>query len=820
MALDTTGTSPGHIAAENAHAAEADPAEQTAIEEASVIHLLRVLVAEAAPPAKVSEDAMDHEYPTAGPAQDVNDITCEEAGCLLWDMSASRPVARVMLRNRALEALEVVIARELQVVQDSDTPEAALPPAVGDTVTPAAGSSSPEDRQAAQQQQQRRPIQNALRILEVCLGTLANLIVTQSSAAVEVSSRSEFLALLLTSRNPEDDDPNGIVPPPGGGALYVDDARVLSELFRLVSVALRCQGFHVWLRAFSSPVVLQRVMWVGAATADTQLFARFLDVLVALLHAASGSVAMVETGSGRGATPGGDVAAVAADPSGAAQSGAGRACCRVLMECGLMGLLHQVLLQALRACMPAEEKYSELGGGDGEVFVSTLDSDRQTVASPPSIVSGPATGLLGRLASAAAAAEGGSDAILAAAAEITPRSDDSSRFNQPGGVATSVPHARVEDAFRGVPSGSGGPSSPINDRNTIAEAAMVAVTAAAAATGPVPLSDDAVDAALRLIEELVSPNGPLVAPEEGSESAWGRDGTEAPASGSSGAEVLLQLHAEKGLRPGLLQLLLGLLRYQYDSMQVVEGLLVVLVDLGSAVPGSVAASPPETAVAVAARLVELLQDSCFSPADGTPSSIIQLQQGAWYLLAATLRGALLTVAAGAAGADIVEPASAAAAFKRTVQEAEPAGMGTQVRAEVPSATGTATMAGWRANWSSMERFLSALPALPRPDGCLGYSRACCVAGMRLLDELWGPELAAAAAGENGSADGASGGEQGRQRDKRPRHLSYARSPTAGDTRSESHRAGEELSGFGNGESLMRLGTRLQSMLDSLEGHSS
>ncbi|GLI69455.1 hypothetical protein VaNZ11_014068 [Volvox africanus] len=814
MALDTTGTSPGHIAPGNAHAAEADPAEQTAIEEASVIHLLRVLVSEAAPPAKASEDAMDHQSSTAGPAEDVNDITCEEAGCLLWDMSASRPVARVMLRNRALEALEIVIARELQIVQDADVSEAGLLPGVGDTVTPAAGWSSPEDRQAAQQQQQRRPNQNALRILEVCLGTLANLVVTQSSAAVEVSSRSEFLALLLTPRNPEDDNPNDIVPPPGGGALYVDDARVLSELFRLVSVALRCQGFHVWLRAFSSPAVLQRVMWVGAATADTQLFARFLDMLVALLHAASGSLATVETGSGRGATSGGDVVAtVAADPNGAAQSGAGRACCRVLMECGLMGLLHQVLLQALRTCMPAEEKYSELGGADGEVFVSTLDSDRQTVASPPSVASGPAAGLLGRPTSAVAAAERGSDAIPAAAAEITPWSDGSSRFNQPGGVATSVPYARPEDAFHVVPSDGGGPSSPIHDSGTIAAAAMAAVTAAAAATGPVPLSDDAVDAALRLIEELVSPNGPLVAPGEGSESAWGRDGTGVAASGSSGAEVLLQLHAEKGLRPGLLQLLLGLLRYQYDSMQVVEGLLVVLVDLGSAVQGSVAASPPETAVAVAARLVELLQDSCFSPTDGTPSSIIQLQQGAWYLLAATLRGALLAVAAGA---DTVEPPSSAAAFKRTVRETELAGMSTQVRAEVPSAT--ATMAVWRANWSSLERSLSALPALPRPDGCLGYSRACFVAGMGLLDELWGPQLEAAAAGEKGSGDGASGDEQGRQRDKRPRHSSCARTPTAGDTGSPLHRAGEEVSGFGNGESLMRLGAQLQRMLNSLEGH--
>lgn len=65
-------------------------------------------------------------------------------------------------------------------------------------------------------------------------------------------------------------------------------------------------------------------------------------------------------------------------------------------------------------------------------------------------------------------------------------------------------------------------------------------------------------------QELVSPSGPLV--QKPGDDDEGR--VAASRCSRSGAEVLIQLHEERGLRPGLLQLLLGLLRYQYDSMQV------------------------------------------------------------------------------------------------------------------------------------------------------------------------------------------------------------------------------------------------------------
>ncbi|EFJ46684.1 hypothetical protein VOLCADRAFT_92894 [Volvox carteri f. nagariensis] len=859
MALDAAASAPDQNGTEYVPGDEADPAEQTAIEEASVIHLLRVLVAEAAPPAKVSDDVMDHDSPAAAQLQDVNDVTCEEAGCLLWDMSASRPVARVMLRNRALEALEVVIARQLQVCAErSDT---TVGPAIAGATafaTAGDGSVSPDDRQPDQQQRQR-PVQTALRILEICIGTLANLIVTQPAAATAVSGRNELLALLLQPRGPEDNHPDGGLDSTcgaaaGGGALY---------------------GSAVWLRELSSPAVLQRVMWVGVATADAQLFARFLDVIVALLHAtSSASAAEVEvevekvgfpaearTAATTGAA-GVDGGAAAVLP--AAGRFGGNACCSVLLECGLIELLHQVLLQALRACMPAEEKYSELGGGGGggggdatDVYGgSAVGSDGQrTGASTPSIVSGaatagrpagpPAAAAAVALATAATADRGVSDSCIgglaalagtqtaaaAAAAEVTPRSDGNWRYNQPPdavhdttAVATDAwpeGHMSRRDTDGGGTDGGAPPSqdaaaaaaAAANAAADSGAAAAAATTAAAATAGPVPLSDEAVDAALRLIEELVSPSGPLVVPGANkgpcSEKTQDREGGSGSGSGAAGVgvgvgggEVLLQLHAARGLRPGLMQLLLGLLRYQYDSMQVVEGLLVVLVDLGPAVQDAVAASTPDQAAAVAARLVELLQESRYSPADGAESSVIQLQQGAWYLLAATLRGAL--AAAAAAAATTTSPPALKATARnglKCVANKDPGTSTNAIQARALSsgqvAAAAAAMANWRASWPSLERSLAALYELPRPEGGVGYARACCVAGLGLLEQLWGVRIAAAAAAAADGHDPASAGMS-------PAAGSGARCDSAGGDDDRSAQGGSEVQragGFGAGPAV-------------------
>ncbi|GFR46275.1 hypothetical protein Agub_g7829, partial [Astrephomene gubernaculifera] len=243
----------------------------------------------------------------------------------------------------------------------------------------------------------------------------------------------------------------------------------------------------------------------------------------------------------------------------------------------------------------------------------------------------------------------------------------------------------------------------------------------------VPLSDEALDAALRLLEELIalgSRLAPLLHSSTSPNTATATATTTAssaspapssgPASCSSSGELdgpgaLLRLHAGWGLRPGLLRLLLGLLSHHGDSMQVLEGLLVVLVDFGPAVQQAIAAVPPAEAAAVAVRLSEVLQESRWygndcTTAEGAPSAsygVLQLQQGAWYLLAAALRG--ITAAVGD-------------------------GVGT-------AEAGTANTAAWRAQWRCLGRVLKGLPDLPRPEGCGGYVRACCTAGVRVAELL-------------------------------------------------------------------------------------
>lgn len=65
---------------------------ETSIEEASIIRLLRIIVTEGAAVGKLGPAAGRDQEDDGAP-----NVTCEEAGCLLWDMSASRACAAVML---------------------------------------------------------------------------------------------------------------------------------------------------------------------------------------------------------------------------------------------------------------------------------------------------------------------------------------------------------------------------------------------------------------------------------------------------------------------------------------------------------------------------------------------------------------------------------------------------------------------------------------------------------------------------------------------------------------------------------------------------
>ena len=150
---------------------------------------------------------------------------------------------------------------------------------------------------------------------------------------------------------------------------------------------------------------------------------------------------------------------------------------------------------------------------------------------------------------------------------------------------------------------------------------------------------------------------------------------------------------------------------------------MVLVDLGrEGLPQWVAApdTAPGEAVAVAARLAEVLRDSCYSRGHGGAGggeaaavaaaaeydSAVQLRQGAWYLLAATLRGVATAAAAAAAAAAEAAVTATAAGAGEAAAVADGA-------------------AGWLAVVPTACRLLESLPELPLAEGCQGAFRFVC-----------------------------------------------------------------------------------------------
>ncbi|KAG2499526.1 hypothetical protein HYH03_002472 [Edaphochlamys debaryana] len=775
---------------------EVQEEEQTAIEAASVIHLLRVVVEgrNATTPPDTGDSSMAHDQRPDADQQPNQEASVEEAGCLLWDMSASRAVARLLMSHRALDALELAIGRELtrlaaaaaaaaaaaRQAAEADAeveaearatgPAAAARSGADDSSTGAgicagvAGRDEPSARGGADasdgdgEGEITGPgptdppasgpraagvaaadggagmTHDPTRLLEICLGTLANLVVTHPTAAADVASRPELLGLLLA---PPRQGGGAAAAGGGAGALWVDDARVLSELFRLLSLALRAESGAAgrWLAALRPAEVLRRAVWVAAATADATLFSRVLDALVSLLHAAASTAPATGSPAAEGEPPRAAPASPesAAEPEQAAAQPAAAAVAvgGCLLECGLLELVHGLLHQALRACMPLEERWGD-AGVDEEAEAAEAD--------------GAGDGL-NDAAAAAAEAEGGGEnggdsspardapsggagskrpAPLPPGPAPPPRRRPFSRTLTPsplrcsshagdapreGARGTGGGAGEEEVAPRGAGSGQALPTGVAEEEEGDVEAdAAAAAVVAAAAAGP----------------ELVSPGGPL-----------------APADGAAGprspAAALLALAAGRRLSPGLVPLLLGLLRHHTDSSQVLEGLLVLLVDLGPHVQEAVAASAPAEAVAVAARLVEILQESSYSvPAGDAAYSVVHpQQQGAWYLLAAALRG--MAAAAATAAAKEPSPADKEAAAARA--------------------------AAWAAQWQALGGVLGSLPALPLAGGCGSYARAACAVGLRLVEIMGGGgegEGQAQAPGQGGAGEAAGGpGDEGR-----------------------------------------------------------
>ncbi|KAG2441574.1 hypothetical protein HXX76_003195 [Chlamydomonas incerta] len=952
---------------------------ETAIEDASVIHLLRVLMAGGESAAPSPGDGSGDVDMDAGPGDVAPSMSAEDAGCLLWDMSASRPVARLMQRYRAAEALEVVAARQLAALRQSGgggigvsgdgggglpedaaegegriTPTIGEPGAAasgggegGDAAATAAAAATTADAAAPGSAACGRGASGAasgsaassLRLLEICLSTLANLVATQplqleldlaragggggggrsadggeeggsggggggGGGADGPVAASGLLTLLLAPPADADDGSSGGVAAAaqwaavvwdagtsaaalGGGAwgglLWLDDARVLSELCRLCSVALRAQQRSTsrpCLAALRSPAALRRLLWVAAATADAVLFARCLDLVVAVLHASAAAVreaaaVAAETAAAAEAA----VAAVQAQPDseGEEQEAAGAcglaaaavaeassaaaaadaaavaaaAVAGELLGGGLLELVHAVLQQALQQCLPLEDKY-----GNGDEEYGRLDAEYGDTGEEYDMAAAAA----GRLAAAAAGSAGSGAAATASAAAAaamegavepaalgaTPARPSGSVGMAQGsgpcvsGAGSSAPPAgatpqhrhrygtppraarpdaqlgareasrlKANEGAEGLAAGRGQRHESANDgqldagedgapaAGAAAAAAAAAVVVAAAALGSVPLSDEALDAVLRVIEELVSEGGPLASPEllppallllqPGAAAAASNGAAEAAEADSaltaaaSPAELLRRLHGRHGLAPELPALLVGLLLHHTDAMQVLEGLLVVLVDMGrDGLPRWVAApaTAPGEAVAVAARLAEVLRDSCYSRVHGAGSgaggqdaaaaaehaSAVQLRQGAWYLLAATLRGVATAAAAAATAAGSGKAAAAEGA------------------------------AGWLAVVPAACRLLASLTELPLAEGCQGYARASCAAGLQLLELAETEAVAAAAEAAVAAA--------------RRRHLQlHGEEPVEG-----------ELGGGAlEGEELQALGETLAAMLESFAG---
>lgn len=125
-------------------------------------------------------------------------LSAEGAGALLWDLSASRHSATALAQNQGLQILHHVIVYNVRALQD---PEAA------DVDTPGDGLCG-----------------SACRLLELCLGTMANMALLPEVAEQLVAAHRDIGAILVKK------------------VLFSTDPPSLSECCRLLSHALMSGG--------------------------------------------------------------------------------------------------------------------------------------------------------------------------------------------------------------------------------------------------------------------------------------------------------------------------------------------------------------------------------------------------------------------------------------------------------------------------------------------------------------------------------------------------------------------------------------------------
>ncbi|KAJ9517526.1 hypothetical protein QJQ45_024990, partial [Haematococcus lacustris] len=156
----------------------------------------------------------------------------EQAGMLLWDLSAGDAMADVMVRRTPILA---VLTKWIEK-------------SLAQTALPVSEGPAPPQRE-----------------LEICTGIAANL-ATHSSLSLLLAQHPSLLGLFRDV------------------LLLVTDVPALCELCRLGSVALRKPGHNAWLSLLSSPAACLQLLWVAGNTLDPRLLEKSLDLLVALMH--------------------------------------------------------------------------------------------------------------------------------------------------------------------------------------------------------------------------------------------------------------------------------------------------------------------------------------------------------------------------------------------------------------------------------------------------------------------------------------------------------------------------------------------------------
>ncbi|KAJ9517062.1 hypothetical protein QJQ45_002574 [Haematococcus lacustris] len=156
----------------------------------------------------------------------------EQAGMLLWDLSAGDAMADVMVRRTPIL---VVLTKWIEK-------------SLAQTALPVSEGPAPPQRE-----------------LEICTGIAANL-ATHSSLSLLLAQHPSLLGLFRDV------------------LLLVTDVPALCELCRLGSVALRKPGHNAWLSLLSSPAACLQLLWVAGNTLDPRLLEKSLDLLVALMH--------------------------------------------------------------------------------------------------------------------------------------------------------------------------------------------------------------------------------------------------------------------------------------------------------------------------------------------------------------------------------------------------------------------------------------------------------------------------------------------------------------------------------------------------------